>query len=206
MPNLKSLFAVLAAAFIALPVFAADPENILVIEVAGETSGTIEIELLPEVAPKHVERVKRLARDGIYDGIVFHRVIDEFMAQTGDVQHGKREGFNLRYAGTGKSVFPNLPAEFSDIPYVKGTVGMARSQETDSGNSQFFIMFEDGGTVNGKYRSWGEVLNGQYTVFGKVIAGQDVVDSIKRGSSAANGAVAEPDYMETVRVKADVDG
>lgn len=192
---MNRLIAAFLALTLAVPVFAADAENTLIIEVAGEANGTVEIELLPDVAPKHVERIKRLARDGTYDGIFFHRVIDGFMAQTGDVEHGKREGFNLRYAGTGGSAFPDLPAEFSDVPFEKGTVGMARAQDPDSANSQFFIMFDEG-----------SFLNGQYTVFGRVVAGQEVIHAIKRGSRAANGAVQDPDYMKTVRVKSDLDG
>ena len=182
-----------AATIAAAPLFAADAENTLVIEVAGETSGIVEIELLPDVAPRHVERIKRLTRDGLYNDVVFHRVIPGFMAQTGDVEHGRREGFNLRYAGIGASAFPDLPAEFSDIDYETGVVGMARSQDPDSANSQFFIMFAEA-----------PFLNGQYTVVGRVLSGQDVVDSIKKGDQAANGAVAEPDYMKTVQIKSDI--
>ncbi len=188
----KSLIAV--AAIAAAPVFAADADNTLVIEVAGSTSGTIEIELLPEVAPQHAERLKRLAREGLYDDVVFHRVIPGFMAQTGDVEHGKREGFNLRYAGTGASALPDLPAEFSDINYDAGVVGMARSAQPNSANSQFFIMFAEGA-----------FLNGQYTVVGRVSAGQDVVNAIKKGDENANGAVADPDYMKSVQVKSDME-
>ena len=188
----SSLLAV--AVFAAAPLFAADAENTLVIEVAGENSGTIEIELLPDVAPQHAERLKRLTREGLYDDVVFHRVIPGFMAQTGDVEHGKREGFNLRYAGTGSSVLPDLPAEFSDINYDAGVVGMARSQAPDSANSQFFIMFAEG-----------SFLNGQYTVVGRVTSGQDVVDAIKKGDESANGAVQNPDYMKSVKVKSDIE-
>lgn len=182
-----------AATIAAAPLFAADAENTLVIEVAGETSGIVEIELLPDVAPRHVERIKRLTRDGLYNDVVFHRVIPDFMAQTGDVEHGRREGFNLRYAGIGASAFPDLPVEFSDIEYETGVVGMARSQDPNSANSQFFIMF-----------AAAPFLNGEYTVVGRVISGQDVVDSIKKGDQAANGAVAEPDYMKTVQIKSDI--
>ena len=192
---MKTLTQALAALVLAVaPAFAADPENTLVIEVAGQANGTVEIELLPDVAPQHVARIKKLARDGSYDDVVFHRVIDGFMAQTGDVEHGQREGFNLRYAGTGGSAYPDLPAEFSDIDYVQGIVGMARAQDPNSANSQFFIMFADA-----------DFLTGEYTVVGRVIDGQEVVNAIKKGSRAANGAVEEPDYMETVRVKADLE-
>lgn len=169
-----------------------DPENVLMIEVAGEANGIVEIELLPDVAPEHVARVKRLAREGYYNDVVFHRVIEGFMAQTGDVQHGKREGYLQRYAGVGGSVYPDLKAEFSDIPFDRGVLGMARSQDPDSANSQFFIMFDAG-----------SFLNGQYTVFGKVIGGMDIVDAIRKGSQSQNGSVAEPDYMKRVWVKAD---
>jgi cyclophilin family peptidyl-prolyl cis-trans isomerase len=186
-----SLIAV--AAFAAAPLFAADAEDTLVIEVAGENTGTIEIELLPDVAPQHVERIKRLAREGLYDNVVFHRVIPGFMAQTGDVEHGKREGYNLRFAGMGASALPDLPAEFSDINYDAGIVGMARSQDPNSANSQFFIMFAEGA-----------FLNGQYTVVGRVSAGQDVVNAIKKGDESANGAVNDPDFMQSVKVKSDV--
>ncbi|MCP5085189.1 MAG: peptidylprolyl isomerase [Rhodobacteraceae bacterium] len=191
------LFGTIIAAvlLLAAPVFAVEDENVLVIEVAGENTGTFEIELLPEVAPGHVERIKLLARDGLYNDVVFHRVIDGFMAQTGDVQHGKREGFNLRYAGTGGSDLPNLKAEFSDVSYEIGVVGMARGGHSiDSANSQFFIMFEHV-----------PQLDGEYTVVGRVIAGQEVVNAIKRGDRAANGAVQDPDYMVKVQVKADIE-
>ena len=187
-------FVALIALFWGSVLFAQDalPENILVIEVAGETSGTIEIELLPDVAPRHVERIKRLASEGSYNDVVFHRVIDGFMAQTGDVKHGRREGFIQRYAGLGGSNYPDVKAEFNDLAFDRGVVGMARAADPNSANSQFFIMFEEG-----------HFLNGQYTVFGRVIEGLDVVDAIKRGSKAANGAVENPDYMERVFIKAD---
>ncbi|MFQ5622208.1 MAG: peptidylprolyl isomerase, partial [Paracoccaceae bacterium] len=140
-----------------------DPENTLVIELR---SGEVRIELLPEVAPKHVERVKQLARAGEYDNVVFHRVIDGFMAQTGDVEHGDAEdGFNPRRCGTGGSSLPDLPAEFSSLPFDKGVLGMARSQSPNSANSQFFIMFDEG-----------HFLNGQYTVLGRVTSGMEHVD------------------------------
>ena len=163
----------------------------LVIDVDGSTQGTIEIELLPELAPQHVERIKTLARAGAYDGVVFHRVIDGFMAQTGDVKFGTKAAFAQGRAGTGGSDLPDLPAEFSDVPFEKGTVGMARSSDPDSANSQFFIMFAPAPS-----------LDGQYTVVGRVISGQDVVDAIRRGGGA-NGEVADPDWMADVRVKGD---
>lgn len=169
-------------------------ENILVIEVAGEANGTIEIQLRPDLAPQHADRIKELARSGAYDGVVFHRVIDGFMAQTGDVQHGTQDAFASGRAGTGGSDLPDLPAEFSEEKYLPGVVGMARSQNPNSANSQFFIMFQE-------YPS----LNGQYTVIGNVISGMEVVNAIKRGDSAANGSVAEnPDYMSKVYIKSDM--
>ncbi|MFK5998551.1 MAG: peptidylprolyl isomerase [Rhodobacterales bacterium] len=162
------------------------------IEVGGLHPGIVEIELLPDVAPKHVARIKQLARDGAYNNVAFHRVIANFMAQTGDVQNGKMDSYNVRYAGTGGSKYPNLPAEFSDIPFEQGIVGMARSQNPDSANSQFFIMYT-------KYPS----LDNQYTVFGRVLSGQKVVDQIKKGSQAVGGAVTSPDYMKKVWIKSD---
>ncbi|MCM2474727.1 peptidylprolyl isomerase [Rhizobium sp. CG5] len=151
--------------------------------------GPVVIELLPDIAPKHVAQIKELAKKGEYDNVAFHRVIDGFMAQTGDVQYGDMEnGFDASRAGTGGSSLPDLPAEFSNTPFEKGTVGMARSQDPNSANSQFFIMFGDGG-----------FLNGQYTVVGKVIAGMDYVDKIKRGEGG-NGEVTDPDRMIKVTV------
>ncbi len=161
----------------------------LVIEVGGATSGKVVIDLLPEVAPKHVAQITELARTGAYDNVVFHRVIDGFMAQTGDVEHGKF-GSDLELAGTGKSALPNLPAEFSNLSFQRGVVGMARSSKPDSANSQFFIMFASA-----------DHLNGEYTVVGHVIEGMDVVDSIKKGGFDQNGAVADPDRMVTVTVE-----
>jgi peptidylprolyl isomerase len=160
----------------------------LVIEVAGEHSGTIVIDLLPHVAPQHVARVIALAKSGAYDGVVFHRVIDGFMAQTGDVQFGKH-GSDTRRAGSGSSDLPDLVAEFSNVPFELGTVGMARSASEDSANSQFFIMFAPA-----------KHLNGQYTVFGRVIEGLETLYNIKLGDSASNGAVDDPDYMVRVTV------
>ena len=161
----------------------------LTIEIEGEANGTVTIDLLEDVAPGHVEQIATLAAEGAYDGVVFHRVIDGFMAQTGDVQYGKAGG-DMRRAGTGSSDRPDLKAEFSDIPFDRGVVGMARAQNPDSGNSQFFIMFDEG-----------YFLNGQYTVVGRVTEGMDIVDQIKRGSRSANGVVVgEPDVMRTVTV------
>jgi len=162
-----------------------DPENTIIIELKD---GNVVIELLPDVAPQHAARMKELARGGEYDNVAFHRVIDGFMAQTGDVQHGDMEdGFNLRMAGTGGSSLPNVPAEFSKLPHDRGTLGAARSQNPDSANSQFFINFKDN-----------HFLNGQYTVYGRVIDGMEHVDAIVRGEPPAS-----PDRMISVKVAAD---
>ena len=194
----------LGVAFIAaLPTFAADPENTLVIEVAGENEGTIEIELLPELAPNHVERVKVLARDGLYNNVAFHRVIEGFMAQTGDVTHGKIDGYLAQYAGQGGSNYPNLMAEFTGEPYREGIVGMARGQNENSANSQFFIMNKPDADKERATRI-NEFLTGKYTVLGRVISGQSVVNAIKLGNPEMNGSVFDaPDYMARVYIKAD---
>jgi peptidylprolyl isomerase len=160
----------------------------LVIEVGGQAQGKVVIDLLPDVAPKHVAQIVALAKAGAYNDVVFHRVIDGFMAQTGDVQYGKAGG-DLTLAGTGASDMPNIPAEFSNMPFLRGVVGMARSSDPDSANSQFFIMFAPG-----------DFLNGQYTVVGHVVEGMDVVDKIKRGDPDLNGAVVDPDKMINVVV------
>ena len=148
--------------------------------------GDVKIELYDDVAPKHVERIKKLANEGQYDNVVFHRVIDGFMAQTGDVKFGNSssENFDLNRAGTGGSSLPNLTQEFNDLPHQRGTLSMARSQDPNSANSQFFICFKDA-----------SFLDRQYTVFGKVIEGMDHVDKIKRGDSDNNGAVTDPDKI-----------
>ncbi|MBT55864.1 MAG: peptidylprolyl isomerase [Mameliella sp.] len=162
------------------------------IEVAGEASGTIVIDLFEDVAGGHAAQIAALARAGYYDGVVFHRVIDGFMAQTGDVEFGRvgAEAFDMRRAGMGGSPLPDLKAEFSDEPFERGIVGMARSQSPDSANSQFFIMFAPG-----------SFLNGQYTVVGRVTEGMEIVDAIKRGDERANGSVTgEPDRMVKVTV------
>ena len=161
----------------------------LQIDVAGEANGTITIDLLEDVAPGHVEQITALAAEGAYDGVVFHRVIEGFMAQTGDVEFGKLEGGNMGRAGMGGSSRPDLKAEFSDVPYERGVVGMARSQNPDSANSQFFIMFAPG-----------HFLNGQYTVVGKVTDGMDVVDAIKRGNGPNGAVTGKPDVMTKVTV------
>ena len=147
--------------------------------------GDVKIELFPDVAPKHVERIKKLADDGAYDNVVFHRVIDGFMAQTGDVRFGNssNKNFDLKRAGMGGSELPDLPAEFNDLPHDRGTVSMARSSDPNSANSQFFICFKPA-----------PFLDRQYTVFGKVIEGMDHVDNIKRGEGQ-NGEVSDPDKI-----------
>ncbi|EKE45023.1 peptidyl-prolyl cis-trans isomerase, cyclophilin-type [Oceaniovalibus guishaninsula JLT2003] len=173
-----------ALSLVAAPAFAVG----LNLEIAGEADGTIAIELFDDAAPAHVERITTLAERGAYDGVVFHRVIDGFMAQTGDVQYG-RMGQDMRLAGTGGSDLPDLPAEFSDRPFERGTVGMARSSDPDSANSQFFIMFDDA-----------PHLDGQYTVVGKVTDGLDVLDAIKRGEGANGAVIGQPDMIESATV------
>ncbi len=160
----------------------------LEIAIEGEANGTVVIELFPELAPKHVERLLTLAREGAYDGVVFHRVIDGFMAQTGDVRFG-RLGGDMSLAGTGGSDLPDLPAEFSDYSFGTGVVGMARASDPDSANSQFFITFAPA-----------TFLDGKYTVVGKVVEGFDVVDAIKRGAGRNGAVIGRPDVMTRVRV------
>jgi peptidylprolyl isomerase len=154
----------------------ADPQNVIVIDT---TQGRVVVKLRNDIAPKHAERIKQLARDGYYNNVPFHRVIAGFMAQTGDGQNKN---------GTGGSKYPNLPAEFSNVPYKRGIVGMARTNDPNSANSQFFIMYADG-----------DFLNGKYTVVGEVLSGMDVVDKIKKGEPVQN-----PDMMTKVQVAADI--
>ena len=162
-----------------------DPENTILIELKD---GTVTIELLTDIAPGHCDRMKELARAGAYDNVAFHRVIEGFMAQTGDVKNGNMENdFNLGLAGTGGSDQPDLKAEFSGIPHDRGTIGAARSQNPDSANSQFFINFSDN-----------HFLNRQYTVYGRVTSGMEHVDAITRGEPPAS-----PDRMISVKVAAD---
>ena len=158
-------------------------ENIMILKLK---SGDVKIELFTDVAPKHVERIKKLADDRLYDNVVFHRVIDGFMAQTGDVKFGNSssKNFDLSRAGMGGSDLPDLPAEFNDLPHEKGTLSMARSSDPKSANSQFFICFQAA-----------PFLDRNYTVFGKVIEGMEHVDNIKRGDSDNNGAVKDPDKI-----------
>jgi peptidylprolyl isomerase len=172
----------------ASPALAEDgPGPNLVIEVDGAAKGKIVIDLRPDVAPKHVEQITALAGQGAYDNVVFHRVIDGFMAQTGDVSNGKAGG-DLSMAGTGGSDLPDLPAEFSSLTFDRGMVGMARSADPNSANSQFFIMFAPA-----------PHLDGQYTIVGQVVEGMEVVDAIKKGDGG-NGEVTEPDVMVKVSV------
>jgi peptidylprolyl isomerase len=180
---MKRLFAagalVLATLLPAAAQQAADPQNTVFLDTKD---GRITIRLRPDLAPKHVEQIKTLTKKGFYDGVVFHRVIDGFMAQTGDPTG----------TGTGKSDLPNVPAEFSKTPFKRGSVGMARSQSPDSANSQFFICYDGCGP-----------LTGQYTIFGEVVSGMDVADKIKKGNSAANGMVTAPDKIVKMQVAAD---
>ena len=158
-------------------------ENTMILKLKD---GEVKIELFADVAPGHVKRIIELANSGKYDGVVFHRVIDGFMAQTGDVQFGNSDSkeFNLSRAGMGGSDLPDLKAEFNNLPHERGTLSMARSQNPDSANSQFFICFQPA-----------PYLDRQYTVFGKVISGMEFVDKIKRGDSNNNGAVTDPDKI-----------
>ena len=151
--------------------------------------GNITRELLNGLAPNHCERILQLSKDKFFDDVVFHRVIDGFMAQTGDGQYGSlKNDFQIDRAGMGGSDLPNLEAEFTSEPFVRGIVGMARSQSPDSANSQFFIMLDDS-----------PHLNNQYTVWGKVVKGMDVVDKIKKGDQLDNGKVDDPDFIKTIK-------
>jgi peptidylprolyl isomerase len=180
------LFAFLIVLVCVAPALAApvpaglDPQNTVFLETKY---GRVIIRLRPDLAPKHAERIKTLAREHYYDNVPFHRVIAGFMAQTGDGQRGD---------GTGKSKYPDLPAEFSKVPFTRGVVGMARTQNPNSANSQFFIMY--GETPS---------LNGQYTVVGEVVSGMETIDRIKKGSQADNGAVTDPDRIVRMEVAAD---
>lgn len=188
----RALFAtaLFGAVSLAAPAFAADPDNTMIITLKG---GDVTIALRPDLAPKHVAQIKKLVREGAYDHVAFHRVIAGFMAQTGDVKYGNtKNGYNAQLVGTGGSDLPDLPAEFSKAPYVRGTVGMARSQNPNSANSQFFIMFAPAPS-----------LEGDYTVVGNVESGMELVDGIKRGDPADNGAVTDPDSMIKVRIASD---
>ena len=164
-------------------------ENIMILKLKD---GEVKIELFSDVAPKHVERIQELANAGKYDNVVFHRVIDGFMAQTGDVKFGNSSNndFDLRRAGMGGSDLPDLKSEFNDLPHERGTLSMARSQDPNSANSQFFICFKEA-----------PFLDRQYTVFGKVIEGMELVDKIKRGDQNNNGSVSDPDKIISFKSK-----
>ncbi len=175
-----------------LPGVTDGPGPNMVIEIAdatGTSKGTIVLDLYADKAPRHVERLVSLAESGAYDGVVFHRVIDGFMAQTGDVQYGKQDG-DTAMAGMGGSDQPDLAAEFSNTPFGPGTVGMARSASPDSANSQFFIDL-----------AAAPFLDNQYTVVGQLVDGWDVLNAIKKGDQAANGAVDKPDFMTKVTIQ-----
>jgi|ERR1017187_75150 peptidylprolyl isomerase len=176
------ILAIVVALVCAAPAIAqvSDPQNTVLLDT---TKGRIVIKLRNDIAPKHAERIKQLARDGFYNNVPFHRVIAGFMAQTGDGQNGD---------GTGGSKYPQLKAEFSNVPYTRGVVGMARTSDPNSANSQFFIMFAENSG-----------LNGQYTVIGQVMSGMDVVDKLKKGPESANGAVSDPDKILKMQVAAD---
>jgi peptidylprolyl isomerase len=176
---LVALVCVTAASAQNLPA-GADPQNTIFLDTAY---GRVVIKLRPDIAPKHAERIKTLAREKFYDNVPFHRVIPGFMAQTGDGQRGD---------GTGGSKYPNLPAEFSNVPFKRGIVGMARATSPNSANSQFFIMFDEAPS-----------LNGQYTVIGEVVSGMAAVDKIKKGSESNNGSVSNPDRIVRMQVAAD---
>jgi len=178
-----------AALLAATPALAQSGTPHLLLTLEG---GVVDIELLPAIAPKHVERIITLTERGDYDGVVFHRVIDGFMAQTGDVKFGKSgaEGFDLARAGMGGSELPNVQAEFNAESFVRGAVGAARSQDPNSFNAQFFIVTKDS-----------TFLNGQYTVFGKVLSGMDVVDGLEKGPESNNGAVENPDKIVSAKIE-----
>jgi cyclophilin family peptidyl-prolyl cis-trans isomerase len=179
----------LSVSLVAAPAFAQEgkPHLILTLE-----DGVVDIELLPELAPKHVERIVELTKAGAYDGVVFHRVIDGFMAQTGDVQFGKSDGaeFNLGRAGMGGSELPDVEAEFNTESFQRGVVGAARSSNPNSFNSQFFITYADA-----------SFLDNQYTVFGKVASGMELVDALEMGNQANNGSVANPDKIVDAEIE-----
>jgi peptidylprolyl isomerase len=175
-----------------LPGVTDGPGPNMVIEVAGPdgtAKGTIVLDLFPEKAPKHVERLVTLAKEGKYDNVVFHRVMEGFMAQTGDVQYGRKDG-DTQAAGTGGSDLPDLEAEFNDVSFQAGTVGMARSNDPNSANSQFFIDLAPA-----------TFLDGQYTVVGQLVEGWEVLNAITKGDGNNNGAVATPDHMAKVTIE-----
>lgn len=180
-----------ASALFSGAAMAAEPDNTLILTLKD---GDVTIALRPDLAPKHVAQIKALVREGAYDNVAFHRVIDGFMAQTGDVQYGDmKDGYNADAVGTGGSDKPDIEAEFTDkASFERGTVGMARSQNPNSANSQFFIDLAPAPS-----------LNGQYTIVGEVESGMDVVDKIKRGDQADNGSVSDPDRIVKARIASD---
>ncbi|WP_295046452.1 peptidylprolyl isomerase [uncultured Paracoccus sp.] len=189
---IPALLLATSAAHAQAPAHEDGPGPNMVIEVAaadGTPKGTITLDLLADKAPNHVARLVELAKAGAYDGVVFHRVLDGFMAQTGDVEHGKQDGPTTNMAGMGGSDLPDLEAEFNDVSFQAGTVGMARAQDPNSANSQFFIDLAPA-----------TFLDGQYTVVGQLIEGWDVLTQIKKGDPNANGAVEGPDYMAKVTI------
>ncbi|MDR7220595.1 peptidylprolyl isomerase [Aminobacter aminovorans] len=189
--KLASSFVVLAGLLAgSAAALAAEPENTMIITLKG---GDVTVALRPDLAPKHVAQIKTLVREGAYDNVAFHRVIGGFMAQTGDVEFGDmKDGYDSNRAGMGGSKLPDIQAEFSSENFKRGVVGMARSQDPNSANSQFFIMFDAASS-----------LDGQYTIVGDVESGMELVDAIKKGDAANNGSVSDPDRMIKVRIAAD---
>lgn len=189
--KLASSFVVLAGLLAgSAAALAAEPENTMIITLKG---GDVTVALRPDLAPKHVAQIKTLVREGAYDNVAFHRVIGGFMAQTGDVEFGDmKDGYDANRAGMGGSKLPDIQAEFSSENFKRGVVGMARSQDPNSANSQFFIMFDTASS-----------LDGQYTIVGDVESGMEMVDAIKKGDAANNGSVSDPDRMIKVRIAAD---
>ncbi|WP_395446825.1 peptidylprolyl isomerase [Aminobacter sp. UC22_36] len=189
--KLASSFVVLAGLMAgSTAAIAAEPDNTMIITLKG---GDVTVALRPDLAPKHVAQIKTLVREGAYDNVAFHRVIGGFMAQTGDVEFGDmKDGYNAARAGMGGSKLPDIQAEFSQENFKRGVVGMARSQDPNSANSQFFIMFDTASS-----------LDGQYTIVGDVESGMELVDAIKKGDAANNGSVSDPDRMIKVRIAAD---
>ncbi|MBB5514830.1 cyclophilin family peptidyl-prolyl cis-trans isomerase [Rubricella aquisinus] len=186
----RAFLALGLALSLSLPAAAQDqPKLVLEID-AAVGKGTVVIGLRPDIAPLHVARIMTLANNGEYDNVAFHRVITGFMAQTGDITYAKRGAYSAQLAGQGGSSLPNLPAEFSDVPFAPGVVGMARATSPDSANSQFFIMTE-------RHPS----LDGQYTVIGEVIEGLEMVRALRTGPPQLNGMVRTPDFIESARIE-----
>ena len=184
-----TLFVTLLSSIIAVISNSALSSEFLRLHVKGEANGIIEIRLNHELAPLHVQRIIKLTEEGHYNGVAFHRVIDGFMAQTGDIKFGKIRNFESSLVGMGGSDYPNLLEEFSDLPFLRGTVGMARSRDPNSANSQFFIMFDSASHLDRKY-----------TVIGRVVSGIDIVLAIKKGNPKNNGSVEEPDYIHLAEI------